>query len=60
MSPMPKWTKQQWQVMMDKIDKPLEMSPYYNKCALYVTMSMIDSDSSNTLKAIEPDELKYF
>ncbi|WP_287385842.1 hypothetical protein [Lachnospira sp.] len=42
------------------LDEPLEKSPVYNKCALYVTMCMIDSDSSNTLKNIVKDDNEYF
>ena len=45
---------------MEKTDKSIEMPPYYNKCALYVTMCMIDSDSGKTIKGIETDEEKYF
>ena len=60
MSPAPKWTKQQWASIMEKLDLTMEMAPYYNKCALYVTMSMIDSDSRNTIRMLEADEQKYF
>jgi hypothetical protein len=60
MSPAPKWTKQQWMSIMEKLDLTMEMAPYYNRCALYVTMSMIDSDSRNTIKTLEADEQKYF
>lgn len=60
MQPSPKWTKQQWKTYMEKTDKELEMPPYYNKCALYVTMCMIDSDSSKTIKSLEANEEKYF
>lgn len=60
MIPSPKWSKQVWKEMMEKLDEPLEVRPFYNRCALYVTMSMIDSDSGKTLKTIESDENKYF
>lgn len=60
MQPQPKWTKQQWKATMNSIEEPIEKSPHYNKCALYITMSMIDSDSSGTLKKVAPDELDYF
>jgi len=45
---------------MTAIDEPIEKNPSYNKCALYVTMSMIDSDSGSTLKRIVSDDLEYF
>lgn len=60
MQPAPKWTKQVWKSLMDKIDEPLESEPFYNKCALYVTMCMIDSDSRKTIRNIESDEINYF
>lgn len=60
MQPQPKWTKQQWKNNMTVIDEPLEKSPSYNKCALYVTMSMIDSDSGSTLKKVIQDDSEYF
>lgn len=60
MSPSPHWTKQQWLAMMEKLDKPIEQSPYYNKCALYVTMCMVDSDSGETIRKLESDDAKYF
>lgn len=60
MSPAPKWTRQTWKATMEKMDEPLEAPPFYNKCALYVTMCMIDSDSGKTLKTIEPNEANYF
>lgn len=60
MVPQPKWTKQQWKNNMTAIDEPIEKNPSYNKCALYVTMSMIDSDSGNTLKRLVPDDIEYF
>jgi hypothetical protein len=37
---------------MSIIEEPIEKSPSYNKCALYITMSMIDSDSGSTLKKL--------
>lgn len=60
MMPQPRWTKQQWKANMEKIDEQLEIAPFYNKCALYVTMSMVDSDSSKTLKGLGLDEIEYF
>lgn len=60
MSPAPRWTKQAWKTLMDKSEAPLEVPPFYNRCALYVTMCMIDSDSNKTLTSIESDDTKYF
>ena len=60
MQPQPKWTKQQWKNTMEQLGEPLEKSSHYNKCALYVTMSMIDSDSSDTLKKVVDSDQDYF
>lgn len=60
MQPQPKWTKQQWKNNMSIIEEPIEKSPSYNKCSLYVTMSMIDSDSGSTLKKLVQDDIEYF
>lgn len=60
MKPEPRWSRQQWKTMMVTIDEPLEKSPYYNKCALYITMCMIDSDSGPTLKKLVETDLDYF
>lgn len=60
MMPAPKWTRQVWKTLMEKLDEPLEVSPFYNKDALYITMCMIDSDSGKTLKSVESNESNYF
>lgn len=60
MQPQPKFTKQQWKNMMEIIDESIEKFPNYNKCALYVTMSMIDSDSGGTLKKLVSGDQEYF
>ena len=60
MSPAPKWTRQAWKTQMEKLGEPLEVPPFYNKCALYITMCMIDSDSGKTLKNLETEENNYF
>lgn len=49
MSPKAPWTRDQWKQAMEKYGYPLEKEPYYNRCALWVTMNMIMSDSSDTL-----------
>ena len=50
MVPAAPWTREQWQKAMADHDFDMEDTPYYNKCALYVTMNMIYSDSIETLK----------
>ena len=50
MQPAPKWSKAQWEKMMDGLD--LEHYPCYNKCALYVTMCMIDSDDGELITGL--------
>ena len=49
MEPKAPWTREQWRVAMQQRELPLEEEPCYNKCAMFVTMSMIYSDSINTL-----------
>ena len=49
MNPKAPWTREQWKDAMEKHGLPLEEWPCYNRCALYVTMNMIMSDSSKTL-----------
>lgn len=49
MKPQAPWTREQWNVAMEKSGLEKEERPCYNKCALYVTMNMIMSDSSATL-----------
>ena len=50
MNPTRPWTREQWKQVMEQHGYVLEEEPYYNRCALYVTMSMIYSDSADTLK----------
>lgn len=49
MNPKAPWTMEQWKQAMEKHGFAMEKEPYYNPCALFVTMSMIMSDSSDTL-----------
>ena len=49
MEPKAPWTREQWKDAMENHGLPLEEWPCYNRCALYVTMNMIMSDSSKTL-----------
>lgn len=52
MTPKPMWGKGTWEQAMSNLELQMEKEPYYNKCALYVTMSMITSDSGETLSNI--------
>ena len=49
MDPKAPWTRDQWAQEMQKREYPMEKEPCYNRCALWVTMNMIMSDSSETL-----------
>ena len=49
MNPRAPWTRDQWKAAMEQNGYPLEKDPCYNRCALWVTMNMIMSDSSQTL-----------
>ena len=60
MQPQPKFTKQQWKNNMSNLNEILEKAPHYNKCALYTTMCMIDSDSGETLKRLTQSDTEYF
>lgn len=58
MKPSAPWTREQWKAAMEKHGYGLEKEPYYNSCALYTTMNMIMSDSSDTLsKYVDGDNL---
>ena len=49
MDPQRPWSREQWRQAMDQHGYPLEEEPCYNRCAMYVTMSMIYSDSIDTI-----------
>lgn len=49
MDPKAPWTMEQWQDAMQKHGYELQKEPCYNRCAMYVTMNMIYSDSHATL-----------
>jgi hypothetical protein len=58
MVPAAPWSREQWKTAIEKHGYELEYEPYYNKCALWTTMNMIMSDSSETLgKYIDKDRL---
>ena len=52
MKPNAPWSRDQWRQAMIQYELELEEWPCYNRCALYVTMNMIMSDSSEPLKEI--------
>lgn len=49
MNPKAPWSREQWASAMQQQGFPLEDEPCYNRCALWTTMNMIMSDSSETL-----------
>ena len=49
MEPKAPWSREQWKSTMQQKGMQMEEEPYYNHCALYVTMSMIYSDSLDTI-----------
>ena len=52
MLPAAPWSREQWRQAMISHELELEEWPCYNRCALYVTMNMLMSDSGETLKKI--------
>lgn len=50
MEPKAPWGKEQWRSAIVQHEFDLENMPYYNQCALWATMNMIMSDSSDTIK----------
>ena len=66
MSPAPKWTKQQWLKTMEQMNIVPEEVHCYNRCALYVTMCMIDSDDGETIAmmmgkaGVATNDMDYF
>lgn len=60
MDPKAPWSREAWKSAMESFGLPLEEQPCYNKCALYVTMSMIMSDSSKTLSKYAADSNAMF
>lgn len=52
MNPKSAWDKEQVMEGLQKLELPTEEAPYFNGNALYVTMSMIYSDSAKTIASI--------
>lgn len=49
MVPKAPWSREQWKQAMEQHDYALEKEPFFNRCAMFVTMSMIYSDSIDTI-----------
>ena len=49
MDPKAPWSREQWINAMQQKGYPMDQEPLYNRCALWVTMNMIMSDSSATI-----------
>lgn len=52
MNPKPVWDKEQLMEGLQKLELPTEEVPYFNDNALYVTVSMVYSDSAKTIANI--------
>jgi len=58
MNPKAPWDKTTWKATMEKNGFNLDKEPHFNRCAMWVTMNMIMSDSGETLKKyIDEEEL---
>jgi hypothetical protein len=58
MTPPAPWTNDKWLAAMQRHGLAIEHVPAYNRCALYVAMCMIMSDSGETLqKYVEQEKL---
>ena len=56
MVPKAPWSRDQWKQAMEQHELDLVHEPCYNSCALWVTMEMVMSDSSDTLKKYVAEE----
>lgn len=52
MSPKAPWPKDAWKNVLNNMGIATEEEPYYNECALWVTMCMVYSDSANSIARI--------
>lgn len=60
MIPEAPWSREVWNKAMDSYGLEKMDKPYYNSCALWVTMNMIMSDHSHTLSkamGVEPENI---
>lgn len=66
MQPAPLWDKRAWESMMNSLDARMEDKPDYNKCALFINMCKIDSDSRKSIcklmgiDGVKPTDVEYF
>lgn len=56
MEPKAPWSCEQWKQAMESHGLDMEVEPNYNAPALYTTMNMVMSDSSETLKKYVSEE----
>lgn len=52
MNPRAPWSREQWRQAMDSLGLAKEYEPYYNSCALWVTMNKVYTNSSETIARI--------
>lgn len=56
MNPKAPWNREQWSQAMEQSGFEFEEWPHYNRCALYATMNMLMSDSSETIREYVDEE----
>jgi len=59
MEPKAPWSRDQWKAEMARHGFELEKEPCYNRCALWVAMNMIMSDSATTLGRYVDEESMF-
>lgn len=52
MKPTAPWAREVWKSALDKMGIVTQEEPYYNSCALWVTMNMVYSDSAQSIADI--------
>ena len=52
MEPAAPWTKEAWKRAMESLGLPIEESPCYNSCSLWVEMNKVYSDSAASIAKI--------
>ena len=52
MNPKAPWSRDQWRQAMDSQNLAKEYEPYFNSCALWVTMNKVYTNSSETIARI--------
>ena len=59
MDPAGPWKRDVWKSTMESFGLPLEESPHYNKCALWVEMNKIYSDFGTEIATLLDKPLSY-